>query len=260
MTDAPVAVIGDNLPPADADPLRDRLAADYKDLGTRKDDLLEAAERVPATVKDEEAAGKVADFIKQLAACHNNAESHRKKEKEDFLKGGRNVDGWFKQITEPLAKVKKDIEKRLTLYQREVMITERRIREEAQRKADEAAKLASEEAAKAAAAIKEEGDLGKAIEAEERAKQAEADAIKAQEAAIAKAADLARTRGDYGGVASLRTRWTGVLTDRATLKLEFLRDHIPEAALEAAIRSFVKAGGRVLEGARIYEDTQTVVR
>ncbi len=260
MTDAPIAAIGDNLPPDDADPLRERLAEEYVDLSRRCDALLAGVENVPLVVEDAESAGKVGDYIKQLAACHKNAESHRKKEKEEYLDGGRNVDGWFKLITEPLAKVKKDIERRLTLYQREVMIEERRIREEAQRKADEASRLAEIELRKAEAAIKEEADLGKAIEAEERALQAEADAIKAQEAAIAKAAELTRTRGDYGSVASLRTRWTGVLTDRATLDLEALREHLPEEALEKAIRSFVKAGGRELAGARVYEDTTTVVR
>ncbi len=260
MTDAPIAVIGDNLPPADADPLSDRLIVQYADLYTRMSELIEATERVPATVENEEAAGKVADFIKQIAACAKNANALRVSEKEPYLEGGRRVDGWFKQITEPLARAKKEIEKRLTAYQRVVMLEERRIREEAQRKADEAAKLAAEEADKAAAAIKEEADLAGAVEAEERARQAHADAIKAQTAAIAKAAELSRTRGDYGSVASLRTRWTGVLTDRATLDLEALREHLHDDDLNKAIRSFVKRGGRVLIGARIYEDTTTVVR
>tara|TARA_R110000868_G_scaffold350642_4_gene611924 strand:+ start:639 stop:1226 length:588 start_codon:yes stop_codon:yes gene_type:complete len=78
--------------------------------------------------------------------------------------------------------------------------------------------------------------------------------------ATAKAADLSRTRGDHGSVSSLRTFWTFSDVERATIDLEVLRHHIPEEALEKAVRSFVKAGGRELAGARIFEDTKTVVR
>ena len=44
--------------------------------------------------------------------------------------------------------------------------------------------------------------------------------------ADAKAAELSRTRSDYGSVASLRSHWTGKLEDRATLDLEALRQHL----------------------------------
>ena len=177
MTDTTIATIGDNLPPDDVDNLRDLMAEKHADIEARKNELLDRLGHVPVTIQDEETAGKVADFIKQITGCWKNADGTRIKEKEPYLKHGRTVDGYFKSIMEPLAKAKKEIEQRLTLYQREVMLAERRIREEAQRKADEAARLAAEEAAKAAAAIREEADLGRAIEAEERAKQAQADAI-----------------------------------------------------------------------------------
>ena len=260
MTDTPIDAIGDNLPPADADPLRERLAETHADLETRKDDLLEGATHVPMVVKDEETAGKVADYIKQIAACMKNSESHRKKEKEEYLELGRQVDGFFKKIYEPLGKAKKEIERRLTLYQREVEAEERRVRQKAELAAREEAERAVRAAEEAAAAIEKEDDLEKAVEAEERAKTARADAEKAKMAAEVKAAELTRTRGDYGGVASLRTRWTGHLTARSDVDLEKLRQHLSEEALSKAIRSYVKAGGRELAGARIYEDTSTVVR
>ena len=251
---------GDNLPPADANPLRDRLADQYEELTTRRDDLLAGIAETPGSVDDEDTARKVTDWIKQIAACIKNANSIRVSEKEPYLEGGRQVDGYFKTITEPLDKGKKKIEGRLTLYQRQVAAEEKRRRDEERRDAEEAAALAVEVAARAAEALRMERDLDAAVQAEAAAEQAAADAVKAQVAADAKAADMSRTRGDYGGVSSLRTRWVGILTTRAGLDLESLRDHIPEAALEQAIRSFVKAGGRKLSGAQIYEDTMTVVR
>ena len=106
MTD--VATMGDNLPPDDANPLRDRLAEDYAGLETRKNELLEEAKRVPATVDDMETAGKVGDFIKKLTTHAKNADGIRIKEKEEYLEGGRNVDGFFGRIIEPLKATKKE--------------------------------------------------------------------------------------------------------------------------------------------------------
>lgn len=255
----PMPGIGDNRPPSDADPLRERLSEDYADLVTRRDDLLEAAERIPE-IDSDSIAGKVADFIKQLAATVKAAESHRVAEKEPYLASGRTVDGWFKGISDPLSAKKKAVEQRLTVYQRKKAEEERRRREEAERIARAEAERQRKEAEAAAAALAEETDLDAAIEADERAKQAQADAVAAERAADAKQAELSRTRGEYGSVASLRTFWVGEVEDRDRLDLEALRPHFSLEDMNRAVRSFVKAGGRQLSGAKIFEDTQTVVR
>ena len=261
MTATPaIATIGDNMPPHDADPLRDRLVETHADLLKRRDELLAGAERAPTEVGDEDTAGKVADFIKQIAACIKNADTHRVAEKEVYLAGGRTVDGWFKKVSDPLADVKRMIEDRLTAYQRRKADAERKARVEAERVAREEAERAAKAAAEAEAAVKTAPDLQAAIVAEAAAAQAAADAAQAKKAAEAKPAELSRSRGDYGAVASLHTFWDFADLDRATLDLEALRQHIPAAALEQAVRSFVKAGGRELRGARIFENTQTKVR
>ena len=259
MTQA-IATIGDNMPPHDADPLRDRLSETHADLLKRRDELIAASERAPAVVADEGTAGKIADFIKQLAACIKNTETHRVAEKEVFLSAGRTVDGWFKKIGDPLIEAKRKIEGRLTVYQRQKAEAERRAREEAERIAREEAERAAKAAAEAEAAIKAAPDLQAAIVAEAAAAQAAADAEKAKKAAEAKPAELSRSRGDYGAVASLHTFWDFADLDRATLDLEALRQHIPADALEKAVRAFVKAGGRNLKGVRIFENTETKVR
>lgn len=252
--------LGDNKPPPDADPLRERLITDCADLLARRDELLAAVDRVPASIESEEIAQKVGDFIKQLQSAVKNADAGRIAEKEPYLAGGRSVDGFFKKITEPLVKAKKDIEARLNVYLRAKAGAERRVREEAEQQARGAAESAAREAAERVRALEDEQDLDAAIAAEEAATHAAADVLKAQKEAEANAAELSRTRGDYGSVASLRTFWDFKELDRARLDLEALRQHLAHDALEKAVRSYVKAGGHELAGVTIFENTQAVVR
>jgi hypothetical protein len=254
--------IGANMPPADlllGEPLRERLSEENAALLRRRDELLAAAERVPP-ITDEDISRKVTDFIVQLNACSKASEAAREGAKGPYLQGGREVDGFFKHIAEPLQNVKRRIEASLTVYLRQKEATERREREERERQAREEAARKQREADEAAAAMRKDSDLVEAVERQRLAEQAEADRIKAEAAANAKAAELSRTRGEYGGVSSLRTFWTFADLDRAQLDLEALREHLPMDGLERAVRSFVKAGGRSLRGVHIYETTQATVR
>ncbi len=250
--------IGDNVPPDDANPLQDRLAEDHADLISRRDDLLDAASRTPATVDDEEMNKRFATLAKLLAALVKKTETERVGEKEFFLDGGRQVDGWFKQITDPVKKAKASIETRQTEWQRKVAAEERRRRQEEERLArEEADRLAREAVAKEQAA-RDAKSLDDAVAAEEAAKQAAADAEVAAKAADAKPADLSRTRSDEGAVASLRVWWDFRDLDRSRLDLEALRQHLGLEALEKAVRSFIKAEGRELAGVVIFENSRTV--
>ena len=252
-----VAQIGDNLPPDDADPLRDRLAETHAPLIARRDELLAAIERAPESIDDDETAGKMGDFSqKSIAACLKALEGTRVAEKEPYLSGGRSVDGFFHSVAAPLEKGKKRIDARRKDYLDRKAAEERKARIEAERIAREEAEAAARAAAEAAAKIKEEQDLDAAIAAEHAANKAKADAEKAAKAAAAKPADLSRTRGEQGSVSSLKQIWLFADLDRGALDLEALREHLPIKALEQAVRSFVAAGGRELDGVRIYEDTR----
>lgn len=256
------AGIGGNNPPkiTAAEALRNRLAEQFDDFTTRRDELLAAAARAPVVINDEETAGKTTDFIRQISAAMKNAEGVRVSEKEPFLESGRTVDGFFKAITDPLKQAKINITSVLTRYQRKVADEERRVREEAERKAREEAERKAEAAREAEQAAQDTTGLDHAIAAEEAAKKAKADAIEAQRKADAKAADMTQTRGDFGGHASLRTSWEFEVTDFDAIPLENLRRHIPRDGIEKGIRAYVKAGGRELKGVRIYEYTKSVVR
>lgn len=259
---APLAGIGHNSEPAGIPTpkdIYDDLELANISLTSRRDELLEAVKRVPDEVTDE-TEGRVIDFIKQINACASKAKDAHKSAKEPYLEGGRAVDGFFKKITEPLDGAKRTLNDRLTAHLRRKEAEERRRREEAERQAREEAERARRAAEEAARKLAEESQLADAVAKEEAAKQAAADAAAAAKAADAKAAELSRVRGDYGGVSSLRTEWVGELADRKILDLETLREHLPVDALEKGIRSFVKAGGRDLRGARIYERTSAVTR
>lgn len=254
-THAPAA--GHNLPPLDADPLRDRLAEENAALLARRDELLAAIERSPEIVEDDETAGKMGDFSqKQIAGWLKDWEGRRVAEKEPFLSAGRTVDGFFHKEADPLAKGKQKIDARRKKYLDAKAEAERRARIEAERIAREAAEKAAREAAEAERKARDERDLAAALAAEEAAKKAAAEAEKARAAAAAKPAELSRVRGEYGSVSSLKQFWAYRNLDRGALDLNALREHLPADALDKAIKSFIRAGGRKLAGCEIFEDTR----
>lgn len=239
--------------------LRDELEAESQTLLRRRDQLMDARERVPP-IDSDDAVKQVSDYIRQISECIKTAEGARVGRKEPFLASGRAVDGFFKGITDPLDKLKSEVQRRLTTYQREKEARERREREEraaeARRQADAAAAAARE----AERQMQSERDLKEALVRQQEAERAAADATRAEKEAVAKPADLVRTRGDMGAVATLRSEWTFADLSREEIDLERLRQHLSIDALERAVRSFIKAGGRELRGVRIYEDHKSVVR
>lgn len=253
------ADIGHNQPPSDIEILRERLSNDNSDVLQRRDDLIAACDRIPPITTDE-TAGKVSDHIKQIATCIKTADGRRVAAKEPFLESGRAVDGFFKAISDPLSAAKTAVERNLTAYLREKADAERRRRDEAARIAREEAERQAEEARRAAETLRTETDLTDALAAEAAAKQQAADAARAGKEAAAKAAEMSRTRGDYGAVSSLRTTWEFDGLDRAEIDLEALRPYLPLDGLEKAVRAAIKAGVRDLRGVRIFESTSAVVR
>jgi hypothetical protein len=249
--------IGHNAPPSLIEELRAQLAIEAAPLVKRRDELLAGADRAPAEVTTEDAAGKTGDLIKLLTACHKAAETLRVGAKEPHLEAGRAVDGFFGKITKPLADAKSALEFRLNVYLGRKAQEGRRKAEEEARVARAQAQLLEAEALARELAAKPSAPAAPILEA---AVAQEAKAIAAEAVAAAKPAELSRTRGDYGSMASLRTVWVGEITDRKTLDLEKLRQHLPLDGLERAVNAFVKAGGRDLPGAKIYEKSTAVVR
>lgn len=251
-----------NRPPADlllGDALRERLADENTELWLRADDLLRAARRIPE-IEDEETAQKAGDFIKQLLAVSKAAEAARVHNKESYLEGGRQVDGWFKRIADPIGKAKQTVEANLSKFLRRKADAERQERDRLEAEARGRAVAAQEIAQQAAAQMENDKDLERAIAKVQEARQLQADAAKAANRANESNAKLSQTRGELGSLSSLRTRWIFSELDRKELDLEALRPHIGIDCLEKAVNSFIRAGGRELRGVRIHETTDAVVR
>ncbi|MGE0726394.1 MAG: hypothetical protein AB7O45_18620 [Alphaproteobacteria bacterium] len=253
--------IGHNAPPDPLAILRDNLAEKAGPLLARRREIEGRLPNVPERIDSDETAGKVADFVRLIAAAHKSAEGMRVAEKEPHLAAGRTVDGFFKaELTDPLERAKRSLEPRLTDWQRRKAEAERARRLAEEQKAREEAERAAAAARAAADTLASDADLPAAIAAEESAALAAADAEAAARAAAAKSAELSRTRGDMGAVASLREAWVGEIEDRAALDLEALRPYLPMDALQKAVNAYVRAGGRGLRGARIFKSATTVVR
>jgi len=264
MTDPLPYGPGDNLPPEDADPLRERLLDRHGALIQLANNLLgDEPTRLPESITDEAGNEAASDYNRELMDCMKALEATRVAEKAPFLKSERTVDGVFVKVKKELEKLKSRVNAVKTIYERAKADRERREREAAEREAREKAEAARQEAAAAerAAMIAEretvDSALDTAIDAEKRAEQAEKDVVQIARDAEAKAADLSRSRSDRGSVSSLRTFWDYKDLDRETVDLEPLRAHIPWAAIETAVRSFVRAGGRDLGGVEIFENTES---
>jgi hypothetical protein len=241
-----MTTIGHNHPP-DGDALTARLAETTADLAARSAELLAAVERVPATLDDEAIFSRSVDFTAQIKAHVKAIDKRRTAEKEPFLSGGRAVDAFFSAAAAPLTAAVEAIDKRLNAYLRAKEAEARRQREA------EAARLRAEAEALAAAA-QTEATLTQAVELE-----AQADAT-ADHAARAASVDLTRTHAAMGSTVSLSAPWTFEVVDRNAVDLVALRPYLPAAAVDQAIRGFVRAGGRNLAGVDIYQTRKVNIR
>lgn len=255
--------LGHNAPPLDADPLLVRLQENHADLLERRDILAAACERAPEKIDDEETAGKMADFVqKQIDPFLKRSKEVHTSEKEPFLSAGRTVDGFWHTLIDDLEKWKIKLNKVRKTYADEKAAEERKRREEDARVAREEQARLEREAAEKAAALRTQGDLEKAISAEEAAEKARIEAEKAMKLAAEKAAILGRSRGEHGGMTTLKEFWNFSDMDRAKIDLEALRPHLQIEAMERAIKSWINANeetlktGGGLTGVRIYRDTR----
>lgn len=255
-----------NQPP----PLRERLQSDHEKMLAAVADIVAKAETLAAsTVDDDEDATTFSDLIKEISKYDKRVEALRVDEKEPFLESGRVVDGFFKEQAGKLQKAQKELNKALTAYlnakaarEREERLArereERERAEQARREADEAMRKA--QAAEAAQKTAErDALLDKALVADQQATIQEVKQLRAERDAEARPAELARTRGT-ASLATLATSWEFEVEAFGEIPLDILRPHIPRAAIEQAIRSFVRAGGRELHGVRIYQESKASVR
>ncbi len=212
-----------------------------------------------AAVREEEARVAREKLEREAAEREASAAAERKAREEAEQKAQR----------EALARetAARDAAERAAVAERNRADEAKRLEEAAHargvREAEErAAENRRQDAARAAAA-QEEVDLAAAVAAQKVADLAAADAVKAQRNANAKAADMSRSRSDYGAVSSLHTFWDHKPTDatcpdpvdRDNVDMDALRPYVSMGELDKAVKALVKAGGRELRGQIIFENT-----
>ena len=251
------AIVTHNNPP-----IRESLALEFEEMIASLDLLAIKADSTTDPDSDK-ALGALSDLSKEIAALVKRAETARVGKKEPYLAGGREVDGFFKPLTDRAQALDTRLKRMATTFLRHKAEEERRIREEDARIArEEAARQMREaEAREAEARAERNADQAAMRQAEsdralDAAAVAERDANAADKAVAAKPAEHARTRGE-ASLATLATFWNFEIIDVAAIPLEQLRPYIPRADLEKAIRAHVRVlRSEPIPGVRIFEDTQ----
>jgi len=225
-------------------------ARDHADLLARRDQLLAAFSRFEAAhgdgISSDEVAGRAADFSRLLAREAAAAEAVRKELKSPLLAASRALDRFFKtDVSDLLAAAAAKVEALLGAWQRGKLTAERQLREGAARSAREAAD-------RLAQAAMQSGDA----DLMQQARQADDAAQRAELGVQAGLAAVARTAGEGGAVASLKSHWSFEVVDFEMVPREWLT--IDERKVRAAIRG--DDGLRDIPGLRIYDNPQTVVR
>jgi hypothetical protein len=226
------AGIGHNNPPADVDPLIERLREGVADLiATRDDKYIKIAERWEKerpTIDNDDQSEAATNYLKKLGELLGAFEKKREAEKKPFLDAGRKVDGFFKGETAILVASDTSVRKKLGAYQ------QKKLKDERERKAK-----AEEEARKAVQEAKTEEQTVAAL---------------GKVAAAAAPIEPVRTRTDTGALASARTVWSHELVDLALVPREYLMLN-PDA-----VKAALKAGVREIPGLKIFETVKTVIR
>lgn len=239
------AAIGGNRPPALADILKDR----YADLFKRTKSALAKLKACNLAPQTKEDCAKLNGVVADVKALMKEADDVRTKEKDEFLKSCKTVDGLFNgevrdSLKDPLEKVADAAASRLLAITRE---EQKVAAEAAQKAADEAAKRAKEAAAAEAKGQHHTADL--------KSSQAEA----AQDNADQLAAFAARDEGQasktsLGGVSmSAKGKLVCTGVNKAELDWATLGAFIKEETLIDAVNRYLSIGNQTLRGAIITE-------
>jgi hypothetical protein len=294
----PAAGVGHNRPPLPTpDELQAELAESYSRLAGRVMALVDATDRLPARVEDEQTAAKLGDFVGQCRAANKAIAQAHAREKEDYLRGGQTVDRYFRglrglveevvaattKVLEPFMAHQREVERhRLEQAEAERMAAlrlkleaeaaERKELEEATARAEAERAAEAKRVAEAAAAeskrLAERTNGTPALEASRAAEEARLAAELSAQAAAAPVAPVhvepqpidprVRIPGADGRVLA-KSVWAWEYIDPSKLDLGKVRDFLDPEAVSRALDAAVKAGLRDCRGVRIFETTKVVV-
>ena len=222
-------IFGDNKAPA-----QEVLDADFADLKTETDELVQKAGALNRQVRSDADQAAVGNLIVELRALWKRADEIRATEKKPILDAGKELDGWFKTVLADAVKVGADLQKHADDFIRKQAAE---AKAQAFRQAAAARDKAEAERAKADAAQ----TVKSASAAEARAEAKDAEAEQLEERTTAKSADLVRSR--VGGVtSSAKGTWVARIVDyqAAITPLGTLGVFLKEDAIAAGLNSMAK--------------------
>jgi len=243
----------DNRPPLIS---KDQLAIDFASLVKEVAEIETAFEELPSVAEDDEDLALITGAATQIIKLAKKLDETKKEEKRPYLDAGTAIEAFFTHdLGARLATIKRKLESVSTAFQRKKAERERLLRERE-------AELAREKAAEAARQVRASvaaGDVKAATSAVTESNRLTDFANRATAAAAAPTSALAKVKTD-AGTASLADNWTFDDIDINTIDLETLRPFITQAAIEQALRAFIKAGRREIKGARIFNDSKSRFR
>lgn len=209
----------------------------------------EAAHWLDGTAVETQAqADEVGKLMRLAGEAARAAEAWRVAEKAPHLEAGKAVDAAFKPILADAERIKAGCSKLLAPWlQRQEQ--ERQAALRLAREAEDAARRAAAEAARQAEASTDLGALDASAEAAQRAREAE---TQAREIATSKPA-VETLEGSRR--VTLRSVWTGAVTDLSPALLHYLRTDKDAvlAAIQALVDRDVRAGARSIPGVTVTE-------
>jgi hypothetical protein len=244
----------DNIPP----PLvtLDQLKKDFGHIVKEVVELEAECAGLPPVVEDDEDLAAITATAGKLIKAAKVCEDTRQEQNRPYLDATGVLNSFFKhELTARCTAAKTKLEQITTTYQRKKAAREQARREAA---AAEAQRLADEAKANVAAAVRA-GDVTTATVAVTQANSLAAFAARANVAAAAPVSSMGAVKTD-AGAASLVDNWTFDELDMNAIDLNELRAFIPQASIEQALRAFIKAGRREINGARIFNDNKTRFR
>jgi hypothetical protein len=235
---------------------RDQLVADHAHLEKAISEIEANSKTVPSVCEDDEDLAVITKLGTSINDELKRIDKAQKEQVRPFLDGQTTVNAYLKHdLPGRLAPIKAALESVATTYQRKKAAKEQAARDAAAKAAREQAEAAQAKVAQAVQA----GDVAAATVAVKQTDSLTAFANKAASQAAAPISTMAKVATE-AGTASLRDNWTFDDLDMNYVDLETLRPFIVQAAIEQALRAYIKAGRREIKGARIFNDNKTSFR
>lgn len=242
------AKIGSNNPPSDIELLGESLILKHVSLIRQAQNYVALADRIPEKLSEQDEANFVTDKIKEMMSCVKSLESTRKEEKEPFLRQGQYVDTFFNDEKVKLENAINKANLPLGNFLKEQAAIEQKRRD------DEAATLH-----KAAQDAMANAVMSPSVDSMEQAVISKGVADFAVKVASVPVQTMAVAKGNYS-TASLKKEWVGTITDIANIDIEKLKPYIKVDALQVALNTYIKMGGRECKGCTIEETITTKVK